>query len=333
MAQTHSHDPDGPPRFSSSSATPKIHTKSGAKRAAILQNLFFGLAEGFCVMTGGCAVGTFSGGMLNPAVAVGVWMLNVAEIHSIQDGLFFFFPGGPAEDETSDEDYQLWTHRCGPAVVLLCYAAQSTLRIKRLLAAVVFRITHPSEYCKVLRCWSAEGNLNHSTDEGPALAERPSSSTEADTESALRFAANCRKVFTHPMRNEEPKNETAFALQRELEQLARELANVQNKEVRRELSERLTTAQLLSEQHGSWEEQEARSKELEMERRQLLNSLNLLGTGGLAKAASTQSLTQRNTARGTQTSKKFPAGGLERRESAALRETRESLKGLLAHFL
>lgn len=24
-------------------------------------------------------------------------MLNVAEIHSIQDGLFFFFPGGPAE--------------------------------------------------------------------------------------------------------------------------------------------------------------------------------------------------------------------------------------------
>ena len=35
------------------------------------------------------------------------------------------------QDETSDEDYQLWTHRCGPAVVLLCYAAQSTLRIKR----------------------------------------------------------------------------------------------------------------------------------------------------------------------------------------------------------
>eukprot|EP00913_Durusdinium_trenchii_P017254 g16224.t1 len=100
-------------------AMPKAHKR---------QNLFFGLAEGFCVMTGGCAVGTFSGGMLNPAVAVGVWMLNVAEIHSIQDGLFFFFPAGN-----------------GLCTLLKFSTFQCT---GGLLAAVVFRITHPSEYCK-----------------------------------------------------------------------------------------------------------------------------------------------------------------------------------------
>ena len=37
------------------------------------QNIFFGLVEGFCIMTGGCAVGSVSGGMMNPAVAV-AWL-------------------------------------------------------------------------------------------------------------------------------------------------------------------------------------------------------------------------------------------------------------------
>lgn len=136
----------------------------------------------------------------------------------------------------------------------------------------------------------------------------PCSSAVAETESALHFAANCRKVFTHPMKNEEPKNETAFALRRELDQLARELANSENTEVRRELSERLTTAQLLWEQHGSWEELLARSKELETERHHVLSCLGLLGPGGLSRAASARSVTAK-TARGTQTSRKLPSGG------------------------
>ena len=40
------------------------------------QNVFFGLVEGFCIMTGGCAVGSVSGGMMNPAVAV-AWLIDV----------------------------------------------------------------------------------------------------------------------------------------------------------------------------------------------------------------------------------------------------------------
>ncbi|CAJ1405896.1 unnamed protein product [Effrenium voratum] len=130
----------------------------------------------------------------------------------------------------------------------------------------------------------------------------PASSAVASTESALRFAANCRKVFTHPTRNEEPKNEMAMALRRELDQLNRELNSSQSAEVRRELSDRVTTAQLLAELYGSsWEEQEARSRELEFERRQLLTSLGLApGAGAKGKPVS---------ARGVQTSRGRFSGG------------------------
>eukprot|EP00435_Cladocopium_sp_Y103_P002392 s1123_g1.t1 len=237
-----------------------VPTASGRR-----QNYFFGLAEGFCVMTGGCAVGSITGGMMNPAVAAGVWLLNLEELGSIKEA-----------------GISLGT----------CLKFSTWQCTGGLIAAVVFRITHPSEYCKA-----------------PLLAE---------TESALHFAANCRKVFTHPMKNEEPKNETAFALRRELDQLARELANSENTEVRRELSERLTTAQLLSEQHGSWEELLARSKELETERHHVLSCLGLLGPGGLSRAASARSVTAKSTARGTQTSRKLSSGGLRDDEEPCL---------------
>ena len=45
------------------------HGNPRQPRAPWPQNYFFGLAEGFCVMTGGCAVGSITGGMMNPAVA------------------------------------------------------------------------------------------------------------------------------------------------------------------------------------------------------------------------------------------------------------------------
>ena len=41
-------------------------------------NSFYGLAIGFTVMAGAFAVGPFSGGAFNPAVAVGLWIMSLA---------------------------------------------------------------------------------------------------------------------------------------------------------------------------------------------------------------------------------------------------------------
>lgn len=93
-----------------------VPTASGRR-----QNYFFGLAEGFCVMTGGCAVGSITGGMMNPAVAAGVWLLNLEELGSIKEA-----------------GISLGT----------CLKFSTWQCTGGLIAAVVFRITHPSEYCK-----------------------------------------------------------------------------------------------------------------------------------------------------------------------------------------
>lgn len=95
---------------------------STAKSGRSRQNIFFGLVEGFCIMTGGCAVGSVSGGMMNPAVAAGVWLLNLAELSSFKE--------------------------IGISLVT-CMKFSTFQCTGALIAAVIFRITHPSEYCKV----------------------------------------------------------------------------------------------------------------------------------------------------------------------------------------
>ncbi|OLP80323.1 Aquaporin-B [Symbiodinium microadriaticum] len=85
------------------------------------QNFYFGLAVGFCVMTGGCTLGSMSGGMLNPAVSVGVVTLNLFQ-------------------EQSAQARHLLLAFCLKLTAFQCTGG--------LLAAVVFRLTHPSEYSK-----------------------------------------------------------------------------------------------------------------------------------------------------------------------------------------
>jgi len=85
------------------------------------QNFYFGLAVGFCVMTGGCTLGSVSGGMLNPAVSVGVVTLNLFQ-------------------EQSAQERHLLLAFCLKLTAFQCTGG--------LLAAVVFRLTHPSEYSK-----------------------------------------------------------------------------------------------------------------------------------------------------------------------------------------
>ena len=46
-------------------------------------NSFYGLAIGFTVLTGAYAVGSFSGGAFNPAVAVGITIMKLSPIASI----------------------------------------------------------------------------------------------------------------------------------------------------------------------------------------------------------------------------------------------------------
>ena len=46
-------------------------------------NSFYGLAIGFTVLTGAYAVGSFSGGAFNPAVAVGITIMKLSPITSI----------------------------------------------------------------------------------------------------------------------------------------------------------------------------------------------------------------------------------------------------------
>jgi aquaporin Z len=46
-------------------------------------NSFYGLAIGFTVLTGAYAVGSISGGAFNPAVAVGITIMNLSPISSI----------------------------------------------------------------------------------------------------------------------------------------------------------------------------------------------------------------------------------------------------------
>src|SRR5579859_1439062 len=57
-------------------------------------NSFYGLAIGFTVMTGAYAVGSISGGVFNPAVAVGISMMGLSAWSSIWIYLVANFAGG-----------------------------------------------------------------------------------------------------------------------------------------------------------------------------------------------------------------------------------------------
>jgi aquaporin Z len=59
-------------------------------------NSFYGLAIGFTVMTGAFAVGSVSGGVFNPAVAVGVMVDGLLDIKDIWIYLIANFAGGAA---------------------------------------------------------------------------------------------------------------------------------------------------------------------------------------------------------------------------------------------
>lgn len=163
----------------------------------------------------------------------------------------------------------------------------------------------------------------------------PASSVVASTESALRFASTCRRVFTHPARNEESKDEMATALRTELDELGRELGAAQTAEGRRELAERFATAQLLVDQYTqSWEEQEASSKALDFERRQLLSSLGLALKGPGAKA-SAKPKQRPTTHRGVQTPlSRQSAGGMTLEEPCLINVCDDPLlSGCLRYML
>jgi len=57
-------------------------------------NSFYGLAIGMTVMTGAFAVGGISGGAFNPAVAVGIGMMNLVDLPAIWIHLVADFAGG-----------------------------------------------------------------------------------------------------------------------------------------------------------------------------------------------------------------------------------------------
>ena len=59
-------------------------------------NSFYGLAIGFTVMTGAFAVGGVSGGVFNPAVAVGVSVMGLSAVGNIWIFLLADFLGGAA---------------------------------------------------------------------------------------------------------------------------------------------------------------------------------------------------------------------------------------------
>ena len=59
-------------------------------------NTSYGLAIGFTVMAGAFAVGPFSGGAFNPAVAVGIWVMDLVNAGSLWIYLLATLAGGTA---------------------------------------------------------------------------------------------------------------------------------------------------------------------------------------------------------------------------------------------
>ena len=59
-------------------------------------NSFYGLAIGFTVMAGAFAVGPFSGGAFNPAVALGLWLMDLVAGGSLWIYLLANLAGGAA---------------------------------------------------------------------------------------------------------------------------------------------------------------------------------------------------------------------------------------------
>eukprot|EP00933_Yihiella_yeosuensis_P008821 TRINITY_DN11448_c0_g2_i1.p1 TRINITY_DN11448_c0_g2~~TRINITY_DN11448_c0_g2_i1.p1 ORF type:complete len:503 (-),score=104.46 TRINITY_DN11448_c0_g2_i1:100-1608(-) len=88
------------------------------------QNFYFALAIGSCVTAGGFAAGSISGGELNPAVSVGIEVSNVWMKHP---------PGFGTSHSSSLHTLLLFS----------LYELAGGL-----LAAIVFRLTHPGEYSK-----------------------------------------------------------------------------------------------------------------------------------------------------------------------------------------
>jgi aquaporin Z len=69
---------------------------NAATAKATSGNSFYGLAIGFTVMAGAFAVGSVSGGVFNPAVAVGITALGLSTLANIWIYLVANFAGGAA---------------------------------------------------------------------------------------------------------------------------------------------------------------------------------------------------------------------------------------------
>jgi len=59
-------------------------------------NSFYGIAIGFTVMAGAFAVGPYSGGAFNPAVAIGIWVMDIVNAGSLWIYFLATLAGGAA---------------------------------------------------------------------------------------------------------------------------------------------------------------------------------------------------------------------------------------------
>jgi hypothetical protein len=104
----------------------------------------------------------------------------------------------------------------------------------------------------------------------------PASADFAVTESTLRFAASAKKLHTRPVRNEEVDGDILRALCDDVESLRRRLNEAKGTQGYQDLHEQLLATQGLVEEHRrSWDEERARSREADLQRRQALVDLGI----------------------------------------------------------
>ncbi|CAE8609605.1 unnamed protein product [Polarella glacialis] len=105
----------------------------------------------------------------------------------------------------------------------------------------------------------------------------PASGNQNLTDSTLRFAASVMKIHTRPVRNEEIQGDLVRTLHAQVEALRRQLEeSAQSHDSRRELEDQLQSEHWLQDQlSASWEEQQARSRADDTQRRKTLKSLGL----------------------------------------------------------
>lgn len=111
----------------------------------------------------------------------------------------------------------------------------------------------------------------------------PNSKSYAMTESTIRFASSAKKVRTQPTKNEEADGNLVSSLRAEIEVLRQQLSEI-GADQKRDVIERMATAQLLHSQFSSTKEElQAQSVAFATRRQQILDNLGL-SNGRLASA-------------------------------------------------